>query len=182
MKKATIQKLDQLDIELRNLLRELEAYSEAKLNEKPDEKSWSVFQVMYHLLLSEQYSCQYVQKKLSFAPELKKAGLVSGLRRLALNTYLATPLKFKAPAVVNDDLPQQATFWEIAKKWKDQRVLLRDYLQELPDEHFNKEIYKHPFAGRLSLDGMLAFFQGHFKRHKKQIFRTIRKVDAVKQR
>jgi len=182
MKKATIQKLDQLDIELRNLLRELEAYSEAKLNEQPDEDSWSVFQVMYHLILSEHYSHQYVQKKLSFNPELKKAGFVSELRRMVLNMYLAAPLKFNAPTAVRDNLPEHATFWEIAKKWKDQRVLLRDYLQQLPEDFYDKEIYKHPFAGRLSLDGMLAFFQRHFQRHRKQIFRTLRKVDAVKQR
>lgn len=182
MTTSIAQRLDKLDASLKNLLKELEPYSEIKLNEKPNEQSWSVFQIMHHLMQSEYFSQAYVEKKLSFNPRLKKAGLVAGFRRVALNAYLASPLKLKAPALVGDNLPEYSTFWEIAKKWKEQRMKLRNYLQELPEDLYDKEIYKHPFAGRLTLDGMLSFFQQHFDRHSNQMMRTLRKIEAVKQR
>ena len=66
MKKTIEKKLDKLDVDLRNLLTDLDGYSEKTLNKKPDEKSWSIFQVMNHMILAEQQSLAYVQKKLSF--------------------------------------------------------------------------------------------------------------------
>ncbi|MEM6697905.1 MAG: DinB family protein [Bacteroidota bacterium] len=181
MEKLVEKRLDKLDLDLRNLLTDLDGYSEQTLNKKPDGKSWSVFQIMYHLLLSEGFSLQYVQKKLSFNPELKTAGTKARSRSLLLNTYLQSPIKRKAPSAISgENLPEYTTFWDVAKKWKGQREELRQYLVELPDEVFTKEVYKHPFAGRISLAAMLSFFQNHYNRHHKQIYRTLKKLDAVK--
>ncbi|MEL6720728.1 MAG: hypothetical protein AAFP82_18635, partial [Bacteroidota bacterium] len=80
MQKSIERKLDKLDSDLRNLLTDLEGYSEQTLNKKPDEKSWSVFQIMSHLILAEGGSLRYVKKKLSFNPELKTAGAISKAR------------------------------------------------------------------------------------------------------
>ncbi|MEM8524907.1 MAG: DinB family protein [Bacteroidota bacterium] len=181
MDKSVEKKLDKLDADLRNLLTDLDGYSEQTLNRKPDEKSWSVFQIMTHLILAEGGSIKYIQKKLSFSPELKTAGATAKARSVLVNAYLSSPLKRKAPeAIAGDNLPKYTTFWDVAKKWKNQREELRTYLDELPADLFDKELYKHPFAGKMTLGEMLAFFQKHYNRHKKQIYRTLRKLDAVK--
>lgn len=180
MNKTIEKQLDRLDADLRELFTDIEGYSEAKMNTKPDKDSWSVFQVMHHLILAEGLSMKYVQKKLSFNPELKNAGVANSLRVTSLNTYLKSPIKRKAPEATSEDLPITSQFWDVVKTWKTQREDLRTYLDSLPEEVFKKEVYKHPFAGRLSLSGMLSFFQSHFNRHKKQIYKTIEKVDAVK--
>lgn len=181
MKASVKKKLDQLDLDLRELLRDLDGYSEKTLNRQPKKGAWSVFQIMHHLLLSERYSKQYLERKLSHQPKLKQAGIMAKLRSLLVNSYLKSPLKRKAPAAISgDQLPLKSTFWEVAKAWRTDREQLREYLNELPKDHFSKELYKHPFAGRMSLDGMLSFFQNHYARHKKQIYRTLRKLDAVK--
>lgn len=174
------QKLDQLDKDLRLLLTDLDGYAEQKLNLKPNADAWSVFQVMHHLILSEQTSLRYIQKKLSFNPELKKAGIMAGMRHLFLKNYLKYPLKVKAPTLVSDSIPEQSTFWEVAKSWKNERQALRTLLNTLPPEIYSKEIYKHPMTGKVTLAAMLDFFQAHFDRHKKQIHRTLESVDAVK--
>lgn len=181
MTKAVERQLDKLHKDLIELLRDLEGYSEARLNEKPTPKSWSVFQVMHHLVLVEGYAMQYVEKKLSFNPELKKANALTSMREATMTTLLKSPLRRKAPdAVGTVTLPEHSTFWEIAKKWKNQREDLKKYLADLPEDYYKKEIYKHPFAGRISIGGMLKFFQQHFNRHKKQIYRNLDLIDAVK--
>ena len=178
-KKSINPKLDiqikSLDKKLNLLLKELKFYNEDQLNRKPKEGSWSVIQVMHHLMMSENGSLKYVKKKLSFNPELGKAGIKASLREMVLNTYLGSPFKWKAPeAISGDNLPQHETFWKTAQQWKNQRIELREFLETLPDELLNKEVYKHPFVGRISIPSMLRFFDRHFNRHNKQIQRIIK--------
>ncbi|MEM6320389.1 MAG: DinB family protein, partial [Bacteroidota bacterium] len=182
MDKKTAVLLHKIDEKLAALLRDLKNYSDAKLNEQPSESSWSVLQIMQHLMGAEKGALAYVQKKLSFNPELEKANVLSGLRSTFLNLSLAAPFKIQAPAAVSGDfLRTDLTFWEVAKQWKSQRKALALYLEELPEEFFEKELYKHPLTGKMSLAGMLSFFSTHMDRHTRQIRRTLKKVDAVKQ-
>ena len=168
-------RLKLLDKKLNQLLEELKYYSEDQLNRKPGEGKWSVIQVMHHMLLAETGSLNYIQKKLSFSPELKKKGILTASRKLALWFFLKTPFKFKAPeGVSGENLPEFAGFWDTAKQWKEQRTKLKSFLATLPPELYRKEVYKHPFAGRLDLSGMVDFFDGHFDRHHKQIRKIIK--------
>lgn len=168
--------LHYLDNELSELLKVLKDYSERTLNKKPAENKWSVLQVMNHLILVEGYGKAYVEKKLSFNPELKKAGLGGAWRKLLMNTAVKIPIKLNAPQPVSgENLPEESSFWETAKKWKQQREELRLFLENLPVEHFNKELYKHPFAGKMSLYGLMDFNVAHFKRHRKQINKILAK-------
>ena len=174
-------KLDRMDAKLTALLEVLKDYSEDTLNKRPGENKWSVMQVMHHLILSEGFGHQYVEKKLSFNPELKNAGALALWRTFLMNTYLKFPFKVNAPeAVSGPKLPEKSSFWEAAKKWKTQRQALRQLFESLPPDHFKKEIYKHPFAGRLTLGGMLDFFDGHFDRHRKQINKILKKSYRIK--
>lgn len=174
-------KLKRLDAKLTSLLEVLKDYSERTLNKKPGEGKWSVMQVMHHLMLAEGYGQKYVSKKLSFNPELKKAGFTAVIRHFLMNTYIKFPIKIKAPtAISGENLPDESSFWETAKKWKQQRIELRELLESLPPEHFDKELYKHPFAGRLTLYGLLDFYDGHFERHRKQINKILKKSFKIK--
>jgi len=167
--------LKALDKKLKTLLTEVKVYSEDQLNRQPKENSWSVIQVMHHLMMSENGSLKYVKKKLSFKPELKKAGVKAAFREFGLNTYLKSPFKWKAPeAISGDNLPANETFWKTAQDWKNQRIELREFLETLPEEMLKKEVYKHPFVGRISIPGMLRFFHQHFDRHNKQIQKIIK--------
>ncbi len=170
-------RLKRIDQRLETLLEELSGYDNDTLNRKPADGGWSALQVMHHLMLAEEGSIRYVRKKLSFDPDLKDAGLGSSWRATVLNFYFLLPFKFKAPPGVDDAaLPEKSDFEEVAKRWRKNREELREYLQGLPQELFRKSIYRHPFAGRMSLEGMAAFFDGHFARHHKQIKRTLREV------
>lgn len=168
--------LKQLDIELIELLKILKDYSEKTLNKKPGQNKWSVIQVMNHLILVEGYGKSYVEKKLSFNPKLQKAGIGGTWRKFIMSTIVKFPFKIKAPDLVTgDNLPVESGFWETAKKWKQQREELRTFLEAIPQDHFNKELYKHPLAGKMSLYGLMDFNVAHFKRHKKQINKILEK-------
>jgi DinB superfamily len=174
MRKSIEHQLDVLDHELKLLMKELKRFDNKDLNWKPKADKWSVLQVVQHLMRSEDLSLKYVQKKLSFNPVLKRAGIGNFFRILLLKIYLRSPFKRKAPAIVNEEsFPEVASFWDLAKQWNAQRATLKSFLSSLPDATFKKAVYKHPLAGRLTLEGMLIFHIEHIRRHRKQILNLL---------
>ena len=166
---------DKIDHSLFKLMEELKDYSHHALNKKPTENAWSVLQTIHHLMLVEKNAHLYLQKKLSFDPKLKNAGILAAFRSFGINFYLNSPIKAKAPvAVSGDNLPEESSFWETAKAWNKQREELNAFLESLPATIFKKEAYNHPAAGRMSIYQMLRFFEAHFNNHRKQIKRTLR--------
>ncbi len=169
------QRLSTLDKKLNLLLEELKFYSDDQLNRKPSAGKWSVIQNMHHLLLVEQASQKYLEKKLSFNPTLKNVNLLTNMRMLVLWSFLKAPFKWDAPNAVGEEkLPEYVGFWDQSKQWKEQRSSLQQYLAALPTEILKKEVYKHPFAGRLSIAGMLSSIEWHFDRHHRQIRNIIK--------
>lgn len=170
-------KIDKLDQHLLDLLQYLKGFTNDQLNGKPAPEAWSALQVCHHLLKTEELSLAYIKKKLSFEPKLKVANMATKMRLKLLKTYLNTPMKYKAPNNVSTEvLPAYSTLPELESKWLALRADLKSYLKNLPADLFDKEVYKHPFAGRLSLEGMIYFFEEHFLRHLKQIKKTLVRV------
>jgi len=175
MDTKTSARLDQINLELRQLFDHLKLYTDDQLNRRGPNGKWSVLQNMHHLILGEGYAQKYVTKKLSFNPELKKAGIMNSLRSNVLTLYMRSPFKRKAPpAVAEEHLPTNAEYWATIKQWREQRESLAELLNSLSDDMLKREIYKHPFIGRLNAFQMLVFFQGHFRRHE----RAIRRITA----
>lgn len=159
-----------IDAKSAKLLADLKRYTDGQLNQKPSPAAWSVMEVLQHLLLVEKVSQQYVQKKLSFNPTLKDANLLTSLRMRAAYLYNFLPIKLKAPKYVDErNFSSNINLSDISAQWQTQRQQLQAYLATLPEEIFKKEVYKNPVVGRLSLFGMLQFFEGHFDRHHRQI-------------
>lgn len=175
MNQKVAAQLQQIDTKLNQLLTDLKQYSDEKLNHQPTPESWSVLQVLQHMMLVENASQKYVQKKLSYNPKLSKANLGTVWRMFILKSYNWLPIKLKAPSYVNENnFAEKATLADVAAQWQTQRQHLQDFLVALPEAIFDKEVYKHPLAGRLSLLGMLRFYEGHFDRHYKQIQKLLK--------
>ncbi len=165
---AALYQLERIDQELDALFRQLAAYDNATLNQRPADGGWSVMQVLQHLLLAETASLAYVRKKISFKPALKKAGFRAAWRVLVVKAYFRMPVRFKAPKGVDDAaLPEEADYAETEQQLRNSRAALKKYLLQLPDAYFDREVYKHPAAGRMSLRGMLEFFGMHVRRHRR---------------
>jgi len=167
--------LNNLDDKLNKLFADLESYSDEQLCKKTAPDSWSAIQVLHHLIMSEKYSRMYCEKKLSFNPKLKKAGLGTSLRTKFVNFYLNSPFKAPAPKMISGpNLPEKDTLANVREIWLSERANLAKFIQDLPQEYTDKEIYKHPLGGRLTIDGMMQFFDAHFKNHEKQIYRALK--------
>ncbi len=179
-KQATLSKLDHLDEQLDNLVDFLAAHTDTALRHRPAPEAWSALDTLQHLQRAEYFSQQYVRKKLSFNPELRPAGLATFWRSVLLEFYFVSPQKFQAPQeVAKASFDLEKTLKDITDDFRRDRQALRRYLEGLDASLFRKEIYKHPFAGRLSLKGMLRFFEGHMLRHEKQIKRALVHAKAV---
>lgn len=166
--------LDKNDRLMESVIAYLEPYNEEQLNRQPGTGQWSALQVVHHVLRAEKLSLAYVQKKLSFNPKLPSAGLSWHWRSIVLWLATHVPVKLKAPANVSTEfLPEHSNLAETIASWKQVRSELRAYLGSLPDDLFNKIIYRHPIAGLMPLQGMLYFFYAHSDRHFKQIKRTL---------
>ncbi len=174
MKPAILHRYQRYDAQVQALFADLAGYTDEQLNRRPADGGWSAIQTLHHLLLIEELSLAYVRKKLSFNPTVEKVNWNTQLRSLLLRAYLRSPLKRKAPAYVGDaNLPAFATLAETRVRWEQGRQAWRQFLSELPDELLDKQVYKQPFAGRLGWLQTIGFFEGHFRRHRKQVWRAV---------
>ncbi|MEO0723682.1 MAG: DinB family protein [Bacteroidota bacterium] len=175
MRAALQQQLQELDGQLDTLFEDLSQYSHEQLNQQPTPDSWCATQVLNHLLLSEKYSRQYCQKKLSFEPDLDKAGMADSFRTFLVSFYFKLPMKVEAPKNINTDaLPRESQLDDLKQQYREQREELAGFLLNVDQQYLDKAVYKHPFAGRLSISGMLHFFDAHFAHHRKQIYRVLK--------
>ena len=162
--------LRNLDLQTQSILTKLADYSDEVLSILPDPGVWSVMQVLTHVMMSERLSLQYVRKKLSFKPELKKSGLLAACRLLLLKWSQYIPIRFKAPkGLQTEDLPVFSSLTELRTQWHKDRHKLHQFFAEADDSLFSKEVFRHPIAGRLSLIQMVSFFSIHLQRHVVQI-------------
>jgi len=151
------------------LLQELAVYDNNRLNQKPADGGWSAIQTMHHLILSEEYSMSYIRKKMGFTTEFEDNNWSARMRSLLLWASLASPFKFKAPAAISTEkLPGYATLAETRQRWEQARMDWESFF-----ELTNKLVYKHPRAGKITFMQMLWFFETHFQRHRKQIYRGV---------
>ena len=152
------------------LFAKLDEKEEPELNYHPDKNKWSVIQVLNHLIITEQLSIKYINKKLTYRTNIKKTGLSAAIRFFVLKLMLQTPLRFKAPEIVSE-APDNGDFNYIKSQWDQTRKELRKLLDDLPEEFLNKNIFKHAIAGKMNIYQTLGFMEEHFKHHLKQIDR-----------
>lgn len=143
-----------------------------RFNQKPDEKSWSIAQIMEHLFLAEEFSLSYMSKKMKAHGKLKKAGLSSAFKSKLLNACLRSSVKFKAPSLTNPSDSQYISK-EFITQWISHDEKFKQFLLNFPAELVYVEIFKHPVAGKLNMIQTLEFMSIHAQRHKKQILNRL---------
>lgn len=178
MDAATERQLKKLDDKLDALAAWIDRQDPAQLVVQPSPGAWSVAQVIEHMRSTESFSFAYLRKKAQSDKPLPKHGLKSWSRERMLKFFLAAPFKWKAPAVVNTpSFPKDLNPVQQCAEWKQTRKDLEAWLSERPADYFKRLAYRHPYAGRITVAGMIRFFEWHFDRHHKQILRTYTAVN-----
>ena len=160
--------LKALQTEREDLIRLMRSFDDDALSQSPGEGVWSPLEVLRHIIISEEGSLKYVQKKLSFNPKLSRATFFTDLRYVILLGGIYSPFRFKAPAVVVP-IPAEYDLESLVSQWQNVAKELQTYFRHIDPRWLDYEVYKHPLAGRLSLIQMVGFLKHHLLRHKKQI-------------
>lgn len=164
------------EIAWREIHNHISSLDQEQLLQIPVDGSWTIQQIIQHLNLSERLSLQYVFRKTSSPGELRRAGVASYLRLQLLHISLASPIRFKAPALVsNSRLPDGETFTETLSQLLITHAELIALAKSVNSHLAKKEVFKHPMAGKLPLAGMFWFFTWHVRHHQRQIKRVLRK-------
>ncbi len=159
----------------KDLFEDLMNYDDEVINKKPSPNAWSIAQVAEHLIIAEEYSLKYLQKKTQDTSKVPVAGLSSKWRFFLTNSVFVLNINFKAPEVV---IPTNtfATVDQLNERWNKVRSGTFELLNKLPDADLKKEIWKHAVSGKMNVYQMVAFFNMHFNRHRKQVYRTLAEV------
>ena len=165
----------QLEKSRNRLLDELEGLDDDLLNTPAAGGKWSIAQHIAHLLLVDKKTMQYVQHKLAQQDKLRPAALSHSVRSLLLKLALHSGKRYKAPPVVAD-VPDRAALPELRQEWDDIRFRLEDVLTDIPPQHLDKCLFRHPNAGPLTISQTLTFLQDHFNHHHRAIYHLKRQL------
>lgn len=175
MKQPILDKLKILDEETNDLYELVQDLNEEDLHNQA--YGWSIIQVYSHLIMAEAGSVNYMRKKMQAGNKLNNYSPLGKMRYSFLKRILQSSLKWKAPKVVS--MPRENySLEEIKTEWAKTRELTKKYVDEYPEDLLAKAVYKHPFAGRLDLEGAIGSFIYHQRHHKHQIKRIRKKIDS----
>ncbi|TCP69396.1 DinB family protein [Baia soyae] len=143
------------------LLEELASLSDEQLNEKTDSSTWSIAQVLEHLVLTEGFIFSMISKvarenKLTDIPD-KPIHFVADRSR-----------KVQAP----DSLTPKKDYYakeELVQKLEQTRKQTDAFMEEYSEEDLRKRSMVHPAFGDLNLMQYVEFFGHHEARHLAQI-------------
>ena len=137
--------------------------------------TWSVAEILSHIITAERISVQYIQKKLLGIQTVPDSGLIAEVKINLLWISQRLPwLKFTAPRYVVEHTPKYQDLDQITREWDHVRSELQVLLEKVPDTLIRRLIYRHVFAGYLNIQHALIFFHEHIVHHTPQIKRLVR--------
>lgn len=133
--------------------------------------TWSMAQVIEHLLASEGGTLGYMKKKSSGGwDSLEEANEEHHAQSNAINARLESAERYKAPDVLPEP-GNTVSMEELLSRWNLQREELFQFLATIDSAHFNKLVFRQPAAGMLSILHTLEFMDAHLRHHIPQIER-----------
>lgn len=154
--------LRQLEIKRERLLDSIGHISEEQLRRKPDPQSWSILEVVEHLVLAEQ-----------LAPHPSYNGPVprSGRKSFELVSYV---LNNDVIVGVPDSRMEPgggATYAALCRTWSAARKRLEQALEDVTEDTLNRPLTHHAVAGALTPVDLLRLIDMHVDHHQRQIDR-----------
>lgn len=171
------QQFERLEQEKETLLQWISSLRPEAYAQQPASDAWSVAQIASHLYLSEQLSLAYLRKKLSFPDTVPPYRVTSWTGIALIKLTFWSSWRVKAPATI-DMWKHQPILdaAELSSKWNDLRHEIITFLDLHASQFRSHLVFRHPFAGRLTMRQMLIFMTDHLVHHRKQAERTIKRI------
>jgi uncharacterized damage-inducible protein DinB len=165
-------KFDRLEKQRRTYTSQINALSPVQKAQQPAPDQWSAAQLYYHLWKVEHTVLQSILDNMASDRKRRPISFNTRYRSFLLNLFLSLPIKFKVPKMIGD-MPEKINLLEVEKNWQDTRNRWQQLLTEYPAELLDKEIFKHPRAGVITIAQTLEFLIEHADHHKKQMKRLL---------
>lgn len=178
MDRALASRLARLEASRQRALAALAGAPADALNRPPAPGKWSALQVLHHVVTVEALTVGYVRKKMQAGAALETAGPASRLRLLAVQVALALPLRVTAPAVAGD-VPAESELAGLSARWDEVRRGLEDLVRSFPPELADRLVFRHPYAGRMTLAHALGTLEAHLDHHIPQVERAVHGARAA---
>lgn len=168
---ATLQSyLQRLDEAHAGFIEEISAYSREQ-RATSENNGWNMLQVMEHIIISEKGTFEYLKRKTSAAyTEIPLSDGENEKSSQQLNAALVSDKRWAAPQVLPPPTGTQSLENMVAY-WDRLREDLEHFLLGLQPEYYHRQIFKHPFSGRLDLFQTLEFLIHHIAHHRHQLKR-----------
>ena len=167
---AVLRRFDRLESSRRALLDSLTGLSDEAARRQSAAGAWSIVQVVGHLTMADEATLGYLRKKMQAPSAIPPAGPMSWVRMMAVAAVLRSPVRRKAPAQTADP-PTAVSLAEARARWDRVRAEWAAFLEAFPPELIGRAVFRHPFAGRMSIAHTLGFMQEHQRHHARQIDR-----------
>ncbi|HEX7020010.1 MAG TPA: DinB family protein [Gemmatimonadaceae bacterium] len=160
-------RFDELERQRRALLEELGSHSPAQLAFRPSDRSWSMADVVQHLILVEEGMLQFLTKK---PPRPDNRSPAERLQYAMFKLLVQFPLRVKVP--VPSVIPTvQATLEELSPRWDSVRARYEEYLSNVTEPQLSMLVFKHAFAGPVTILETLDVMRLHILHHGHQLRR-----------
>lgn len=151
------------------LLGELKPLSSEQLTFKPAADSWSVTEVMEHLVIAEELSLKALERPAPPAAE-RGSALRSGLKLRLLDLAFRLPVRIKVPSERLRPTGT-ATLLQLAERWGEARCRLAGVLDAVTPELLGDPRWRHPILGWLTSAQWVDFIEMHTRHHTRQVRR-----------
>ena len=174
LREQLLSKYDTLVDNNHKVISELKRLNPEQLSYKQSAESWSIIQVLNHLLATEQGTLGYVKKKLKYGG-LKEVNWSSGFRAFLMRSVNNSSIRFKMPSALSAP-SEEGSLSSIEDQWSTLRDDWKDCLRTFPNESLDKAVFRHPIFGRLSFLQTMDSMITHQNHHVKQIKRIKEKL------
>jgi uncharacterized damage-inducible protein DinB len=153
------------------LLGELETLGDSALSFRPAPGTWSLLEVVHHLVLVERGILQPVQDEP--AQPRRRRNLRERVGCAAVWLVFKLGLRVKIPTKRVRPQPGLSLSW-LDREWSASRTSLEAYLDSTPASKPSETMFRHPIGGPMNVEQTLLFLTRHFDHHRRQISRIRR--------
>lgn len=169
--------LAKLNEQTQHLFAELQHWSPERLRFRAELESWSVLDILDHLVLTERAVLAVMRQNLNAGNVIN---LRDRLRNLFVNGIMMLPTRLQVPTSVTFLLPSRTRvdLCGLRSEWDADRKALSTFLEGLSSADRRKGVFRHPVGGWTTPNGGLVFLRLHLHHHRYQ-FARIRKASKA---
>lgn len=163
---------ERLEVQRHELLEKVKHVPD-KFDVRPNDKKWSIHQLLAHLIAAEKLSNQYISKKIQGIDQAGDTGLLEELKMMVLKASQRLPLKFNAPQPVVASTDSYSNLTALIAEWDATREDFKQLLSQVKDDQLKRKVYKHVIAGKLNIVHAVEFLHEHVAHHLPQVNRLL---------